>query len=1524
MPKAKAEPKASSSADTKPAQAEVERPMETPRNYGDPLPVLRSVAGSKTPGAAVAKELQAMVEKYTFLNPETARCRHPLHCWVGRCAQLLGEQNAEKVEEAKACLARVNTGLMTDVSRVYTAFRRFDVDESNHLDDQELSRLAAYLGFDVDPMDLDHNDDGKISLTEFQDFVGRMGGVQTLFEQRRKRIAEGRRDAASFAGVAVGARVQAHYWVGVKPDRRKSEQPAEAIVMGVHYTGDQDIACAPQLEVQLQFLRQDPQTLQRMPAKLTCVPSHWIISSEEDAQVAEALREVGIHEEDQPFWDAVFPASEMQEVCRLTQCQRRALAQVRAQATASHQAAYDNVLERFQALGYEDKELQAVLSWVQDLAPVIIHVHLDTVGRFLESDEYYRSQFETKTSCGALDDDNGIRIRWERDLFGDAYEDATPFERCKYGALNVTNDFEGCKSACQYGDSYLVLKDVRLRCTFASTDSGGIEGSRLAVLDKYAHVLAEYADDEITGLVEVATAPPPRPVEEVPRLLRGKTENSTVEWVTFGFPQLIRKEGCFFFEVELMEGCSLPQVGLASEQFHCFPGVESNSGIGDDEYSCGVDGLHGACLKNGPLSSWKADWPKKMSGVLNWDDEREEELLAKKVVVGVLVDFQKGQVGFVSEGNWEDWSFQLVDEDLPCFHNGLFPAISVKGSAAFHFDGWKYPPPKERFGDCGVWPKAGLGPIRIDCPAVGNSAVLNIYKEAQIHGEVCLKRHVLRLVANSKYRKKSRSWTIKVTGAGARCNGTYVWSGRHNKRSFYKEKSGAIIYYNQQDAAWRMNLKEDFTSFIFQAPNKARMLSNIAGGSSEPPRMGWKPACELKGRVAVELFREAMRQPLQVPSEELERFVKVLRGVGDEQNFVFRKLEETSFKAEWNRLNWPLHHRPLSAALAWAEVVRIAQREFWSKLELPQACAVAISPSPDPDDSWECLLSLNPQGKEEPESEGVALHVVNLQGTPIDLSVSAPVGAWRSAGVGARAAVALASGWLGGRETVPGTIVERGPGTLRRLQLDSDALTRNDTFWALQEMAEGEVHPSKDSISGRWTSRSGGRCALNIDDSEGFLWLLRNGNLSQDKLQEMTLRCEYHAETRTFSGSAVLEEDLLSLSLVLSSDGLQLAGTMASQEVSFRRMTNEPSFLWCSSDVSLFKEPSFLKRIRVTYNKNQKASEELRFALHRRWPFTPIVLEGFGTPSGPAQAAKVRSGWYLDIRATFFGERSRIFQDLAAHSNVLESIDEAYRQIDTLFQLLLRALEKAPLCLVFINALEVEPLPEAQIHMASGVPLREQLGEVEQGKELCTIKGRGLQRGSPVFAAGVRGGWQLDLCKSLQLTSRHLGRQVEVPAEELSAFVLDSMDERILFFRQPDDVSEPTVLFRRTDESSETEAKSGVFQKPLLFEGTDSVLVRCEGNSDASADRHLLVLVPTGLGCTTGLRMEQLQKLAEGWEASCDRLFGLKGEEVSVERDSWDEIRLRALCAHHGWEFSWMTEDDERRRRILQGDNRLQ
>eukprot|EP00435_Cladocopium_sp_Y103_P037254 s938_g9.t2 len=214
----------------------------------------------------------------------------------------------------------------------------------------------------------------------------------------------------------------------------------------------------------------------------------WL--ARQDASVASALRESGILDEQQAFWGLLLPETEMQAIARLESCQRQALYTVRAQATKLHDEALPRLRERFQRLGYGDEMLGT------DLAPVIVHVHLDRVGAFLEVDEFYRNQFETKTSCGALDPENRTRQNWENVLFGGAYNDAKAFERPKYGALSVMNDYRGVISARQYGDSYL---DVRLRCTFAGTDSGGISSSRLAVLDKYAHVLSEYNDNELHG-----------------------------------------------------------------------------------------------------------------------------------------------------------------------------------------------------------------------------------------------------------------------------------------------------------------------------------------------------------------------------------------------------------------------------------------------------------------------------------------------------------------------------------------------------------------------------------------------------------------------------------------------------------------------------------------------------------------------------------------------------------------------------------------------------------------------------------------------------------------------------------------------------------------------------------------------------------------------------------------------------------------------------------------------------------------
>jgi len=69
--------------------------------------------------------------------------------------------------------------------------------------------------------------------------------------------------------------------------------------------------------------------------------------------------------------------------------------------------------------------------------------------------------------------------------------------------LNVTNDHKGVVKCEQYGKSYLVLKDARLRCTLTPEDSANLKSDRLAVLDYYAHVLNEYSDKELKDTITV-------------------------------------------------------------------------------------------------------------------------------------------------------------------------------------------------------------------------------------------------------------------------------------------------------------------------------------------------------------------------------------------------------------------------------------------------------------------------------------------------------------------------------------------------------------------------------------------------------------------------------------------------------------------------------------------------------------------------------------------------------------------------------------------------------------------------------------------------------------------------------------------------------------------------------------------------------------------------------------------------------------------------------------------------------------
>ena len=89
----------------------------------------------------------------------------------------------------------------------------------------------------------------------------------------------------------------------------------------------------------------------------------------------------------------------------------------------------------------------------------------------LASAGVYRSQFETSTSNGGLTAyPGGDRWNWESRIFGTAYDDASPAERPKYGALNFRQRAGG--GAPRFGSAYFRLQpEVLRRTTFCYPDS---------------------------------------------------------------------------------------------------------------------------------------------------------------------------------------------------------------------------------------------------------------------------------------------------------------------------------------------------------------------------------------------------------------------------------------------------------------------------------------------------------------------------------------------------------------------------------------------------------------------------------------------------------------------------------------------------------------------------------------------------------------------------------------------------------------------------------------------------------------------------------------------------------------------------------------------------------------------------------------------------------------------------------------------------------------------------------------------
>lgn len=322
-----------------------------------------------------------------------------------------------------------------EIDQIFNMFQKSS-GTKGQLSRADVALMNKYLGFpsgesDIDDImrKIDKDSSGTIGKTEFNRFVGGMGGMPNLLKQRQAMLGEksGRRQTAMAAGESLS---------------------------------------------ELQRSR---------------------------------LIQCGIDSEAQMYWSMVVPQSELRASSILEKCQEEAIKKIRQLAKQNHQAALPKLQKRVKDLGFPEDSLWLTLAWIREMAPILLHINMDKMLQFMEKDTHYRNQFETNTSGGLLKPD--IRKKWERDLFDSAYDRSGQVkDRPKYGVQNVMNDYRGVVACKQYGESYLILKDVRLRCTFAPEDSANLKAEKLAVPDFYAHCLEEYSSDELKETLKVATS----------------------------------------------------------------------------------------------------------------------------------------------------------------------------------------------------------------------------------------------------------------------------------------------------------------------------------------------------------------------------------------------------------------------------------------------------------------------------------------------------------------------------------------------------------------------------------------------------------------------------------------------------------------------------------------------------------------------------------------------------------------------------------------------------------------------------------------------------------------------------------------------------------------------------------------------------------------------------------------------------------------------------------------------------------
>lgn len=163
--------------------------------------------------------------------------------------------------------------------------------------------------------------------------------------------------------------------------------------------------------------------------------------------------------------------------------------------------------------------LDATLRVTVNFHPARVHRGVPLLRSMIEDGEY-RSQFETGTGNGGLSAyPGGDRWKWESRLFGGAYDNASPNERPKVGALNFRQRVTG--AATRFGSVHLRLRaEVSQRCTFCYPDSSFDPSafgtaSRMSLIE----LAATDARDRLDDYIEAHVHGPLRIAEDVEALV---------------------------------------------------------------------------------------------------------------------------------------------------------------------------------------------------------------------------------------------------------------------------------------------------------------------------------------------------------------------------------------------------------------------------------------------------------------------------------------------------------------------------------------------------------------------------------------------------------------------------------------------------------------------------------------------------------------------------------------------------------------------------------------------------------------------------------------------------------------------------------------------------------------------------------------------------------------------------------------------------------------------------------------------